>query len=190
MRVEREKERKIQARLDDASSLLASGNWSAALQKFKDLEKESESVGYQAGVQTARNYILRIEREYKEKDYHGTQLVARERDVMVAVARLVGEPVPYVSKVDEETFGFVAENGYVVQLGFYRKGLAFIPETTGDLESLQVLNLKRNRLESVPKTIGQLERLIYLDLGHNKLTSIPESIGNLKSLPHLSLWGN
>ncbi|MHA1370147.1 MAG: leucine-rich repeat domain-containing protein [Promethearchaeota archaeon] len=183
----RDNEVKIQARLDDARSLLAAGNWHSALQEFKALEKECKAIEYQAGVQTARDYIAMIEREYKKMDYHGTQLIARDYSVMVDLEHLIGEPIPKVSKVEHDTFGFVAEDGHVVQLGLYKKRLTSLPETIGNLQSLTYLNLHGNLLTSIPQTIGNLKSLETLNLWNNQLKSLPETIGNLKSLKELDI---
>ncbi|MHA1370997.1 MAG: hypothetical protein ACTSWN_09415 [Promethearchaeota archaeon] len=145
----RDKEVKIQARLDDARSLLSTSNWNAALQEFKALEKECKAVEYQAGVQTARDYIAMIGKEYKKMDYHGTQLIARDYNAMMDLEHLIGEPIPKVPKVILGTFGFVEKDGHVVQLGLSRKGLTSFLKMITNLKNLKLLNLYHNKLMSL-----------------------------------------
>jgi len=192
LKAEREQQKMIQvvqAKLDSARASYDSGNLDSALAEFKTVKSECERLGYRDGMQAADDYIAKIEAKLP-KDYHGIKLVAREYDVMVELERLVGERIPQVSKVEWNTFGFVAENGHVVQLGLYKKGLTSLPETIGNLKSLQELYLHENKLTSLPETIGNLTSLKELWLYENKLTSLPETIGNLTNLKELYLWSN
>jgi len=68
--------------------------------------------------------------------------------------------------------------------------LASLPESIGNLQSLQILNLHDNQLSTLPKSIGKLNYLQKLNLEGNQLTSLPESIINLQSLQRLNLSYN
>ena len=60
--------------------------------------------------------------------------------------------------------------------------LTTLPESIGDLSSLEDLSLTINQLTTLPESIGNLSSLEFLGLSSNQLTSLPESIGNLSSL--------
>jgi hypothetical protein len=126
--------------------------------------------------------------------------------------------IPRVEKVEDKTFedktfGYVVLDGFITALGLWGKGLASLPETIGNLQSLQTLYLRTNKLTSLPETIGNLKSLKELNLsanqlttlpefitrmtwlqslniGNNLLTSLPETIGNLQSLTYLNLRSN
>ncbi|MHA1715349.1 MAG: leucine-rich repeat domain-containing protein, partial [Promethearchaeota archaeon] len=174
---------------------------------------ECNQRGFKDEMKIAMEYIAKINSEYAPKDYHGMWLVSREYDVMVALEKIVGKPIPPVSEVVEETFGFVAEDTQVLKLGLSNMGLSSIPETIsrlkkmqililnnnnlmkisetiGMLENLRIMHADKNQLTSVPETIGQLTNLEKLFLYNNKLTTIPETIGQLKNLKLLALWNN
>jgi hypothetical protein len=126
-----------------------------------------------------------------QKDYHGTALAAGEWAAMMDLERaLGGEAIPAVQGVKFKTFGFSAERGHVVKLSLYQQGLTSLPETIGNLRSLQYLYLERNHLSFLPGTIWNLTELIALSLYGNKLRSLPGTIGNLQSLQRLYLSSN
>ena len=65
-----------------------------------------------------------------------------------------------------------------------------LPESIGQLSMLQNLNLDRNELTCLPITIGNLNKLRVLDLDRNKLTRLPDSISNLAMLEDLDVDSN
>jgi leucine-rich repeat protein SHOC2 len=68
--------------------------------------------------------------------------------------------------------------------------LISLPESIGNLTNLAHLDLHCNQLSELPQSIDNLTSLIYLELSNNKLTSLPESIGNLTELISLTLCDN
>ena len=68
--------------------------------------------------------------------------------------------------------------------------LTAVPESIGQLEQLQELNLSDNGLTVLPESIGQLAQLQVLNLNSNQLTILPESIGQLTQLQTLQLSPN
>jgi len=76
----------------------------------------------------------------------------------------------------------------ILNLSFY--GLTQLPDSIGNLNSLQGLELSRNDLSVLPDSIGNLGSLLYLFLKDNNLSVLPDSIGNLKSLKQLYLVFN
>ena len=69
-------------------------------------------------------------------------------------------------------------------------GLSDLPPAIGQLQSLKVLDLSRNRLRKLPEAVGSLAALEKLDLGNNALTRLPAAIEHLSSLRKLELAGN
>ncbi|MHA1371313.1 MAG: leucine-rich repeat domain-containing protein [Promethearchaeota archaeon] len=124
-------------------------------------------------------------------DYHGTQFVTNDYEVMIELENLLGgTPIPRVQKIEYNTFGYIEEDQRVIGLGLHNKGLSSFPAVIGRLSNLKELWLYGNDLVSVPESIGELQSLQTLSLAKNKLTAIPASIGNLRSLQVLSLGNN
>ena len=67
-----------------------------------------------------------------------------------------------------------------------------IPETLGQLNNLQYLDLANNQLTgTIPETLGQLNSLRELNLANNQLTGeIPQALGQLNNLQYLNLIDN
>ena len=79
------------------------------------------------------------------------------------------------------------EDGRLTYLYLYNNQLTSLPESIGNLSSLEDLYLSFNQLTSLPESIGSLNSLERLWLDYNQLTSLPESIGSLSSLETLYL---
>ena len=65
--------------------------------------------------------------------------------------------------------------------------LTALPESIGQLVSLQDLDLRYTPLAALPKSVGQLTSLRYLDLRSTRLAALPDSIGQFASLRILYL---
>ncbi len=78
----------------------------------------------------------------------------------------------------------------LLKLDFLNNQLTNLPESIGELASLQELTLTGNQLTSLPESIGQLINLKRLWLWDNQLNSLPESIGRLTSIEELWLRDN
>ena len=68
--------------------------------------------------------------------------------------------------------------------------LATLPESFGQLVTLQHLSLHNNQLTALPESFGQLAALEELNLGSNQLTALAESFGQLAALQTLNLDSN
>jgi hypothetical protein len=58
-------------------------------------------------------------------------------------------------------------------------GLTEIPSTIGDMDNLEFLLLRGNKIKSLPDTIGKLKNIRILNLKDNQLDKLPETISNL-----------
>jgi internalin A len=65
-----------------------------------------------------------------------------------------------------------------------------IPEEVFELEHLQHLDLRNNRIVFIPKEIAKLKKLKGLYLNNNKLKELPDEITDLKNLQVLKVEGN
>ncbi len=145
--------------------------------------------------------------------YNGIALRAAEHQVMAALEKFIGKPIPFLERVEWNTFGFSATSGHVRALNLSKQKLPSLPPNFGDLiylqrawlagnqltelptsfgnlRSLRKLNLIGNTLASLPNTIGDLPTLEKLDLGKNQLTFLPEQIGRIQTLEKVSLNEN
>ena len=107
--------------------------------------------------------------------------------VLKELEKIIGKSIPQVEAIDDGTVGVKFEGDNIVGLGLYKQGRMILPESIGNLESLQELYLMDNKLTTLPESIGNLISLQKLCLRGNWLWTLPESIGNLKSLQELDL---
>lgn len=84
------------------------------------------------------------------------------------------------SKVGDRIYGLYLE----------RTGLSILPESLGDLDSLQNLQIQNNKLTALPQSIGNCTKLRYLSAYDNRIHELPESIGNCSELELLYLIRN
>lgn len=71
-----------------------------------------------------------------------------------------------------------------------RSGREVLPPEIGQFTTLDLLDLRHNRIRQVPPEIGRLANLRDLFLSHNMLTSLPPEIGRLVNLRDLLLDHN
>ena len=64
-----------------------------------------------------------------------------------------------------------------------------LPESIGNLSDLQILDLRLTQIKVLPESIGRLSGLQRLDLSWTKLRELPEKIGYLPNLKCLVLEG-
>ncbi|MHA1230239.1 MAG: leucine-rich repeat domain-containing protein [Candidatus Helarchaeota archaeon] len=98
---------------------------------------------------------------------------------------LLGRRIPGVDKIEWNTFGVLIKEGKIIGLGLYNQAIEKLPESIGNLKSLELLSLSDNLITKLPDSFSQLINLKELILKSNKLTTLPKSFANLKLLQHL-----
>ena len=68
--------------------------------------------------------------------------------------------------------------------------LSALPPEIGQLQQLRLLGLRGNQLSTLPAEISQLQHLQELDLGLNQFTALPAEISQLQHLQELDLGLN
>ncbi|MHA1700280.1 MAG: leucine-rich repeat domain-containing protein [Promethearchaeota archaeon] len=163
----------------------------ATINKLSEALAIARTAGWNAGVNAITSRIAELKKSTGKKWYHDyCELFVPEHEAMQDIENLLGGPIPLVSEVGDRTFGFISENGHVIKLGLYEKGLDLLPENIGNLTKLQGLYLDKNKLSRIPSSIGKLQDLEKLSLWKNQLTSLVRTIGNLTSLKDLWLSEN
>jgi len=81
-------------------------------------------------------------------------------------------------------------NGHLKTFLLYDRGITSIPESIGNLDSLDMIYFFENEIESVPESIGNLINLTFLDLGRNNISNIPDTIWDLVNLTTLNFQEN
>ncbi len=123
-------------------------------------------------------------------NYHGQIITFEEKEVLIELERLIGEPIPAIEFINTFSFGFRTKNETVVSLGLSRKGLTDLPSSIGNLSSLQDIRLFHNQLKTLPDSFGDLKSLKFLNLVKNEVITLPDSLIRLESLQILYLNQN
>ena len=76
------------------------------------------------------------------------------------------------------------------KIDLYENKISKLPESMGDLSSLNILLLNCNKIDKIPDTICQCKNLQVLSLRVNKIAKLPVDIGQLYKLKRLDLGGN
>ena len=93
-----------------------------------------------------------------------------------------------LTQVDEGDFGYSTPNSFVLNQHNRLTHLAINERSDIDWSvirnspALVWLGFESNNLASLPESIGQLQNLQILDLDSNNLTSLPESIRKLQNM--------
>ncbi len=110
--------------------------------------------------------------------------------VLAALENVWGKSIPLVDKIESITVGVQVAGEDIIGLGLWNCGITTLPESLGQLKSLQTLRIERNHLIILPESFRHLKLLQKLNLGYNQLTTLPESFSELQSLQKLELYCN
>ncbi|MHA1275095.1 MAG: leucine-rich repeat domain-containing protein, partial [Promethearchaeota archaeon] len=129
---------------------------------------------------------MSFEGEIKDENiilFRGVKILKNQAEVLLEIEKEAEKEFSVVEKTDIFTeMGVSIRDNNIIEIGLYKCGLSRIPESIGNLKSLETLNLYYNKLKKLPESIGNLKSLRYLYLHYNKLEELPESIGNLTKL--------
>jgi Leucine-rich repeat (LRR) protein len=122
--------------------------------------------------------------------YQGQIITFEEKEVLIELERLIGEPIPAIEFINTFSFGFRTKNETVVSLGLSKKDLTELPSSIRYLSSLQDIRLFHNQLKTLPDSFGDLKSLRFLNLVKNEVITLPDSFIRLESLQILYLNQN
>ncbi|MFW9991639.1 MAG: leucine-rich repeat domain-containing protein [Candidatus Odinarchaeota archaeon] len=97
---------------------------------------------------------------------------------------------PEVDRIDSSTYGYTGDPDHVIGLGFFKAELREIPESIGNITTLQALCLGYTNFQSIPESIGKLTALKELYMWSATLQALPGAIGELSDLETLELSFN
>lgn len=102
--------------------------------------------------------------------------VVEESNVLKEFEVIVGESIPSITKVEDNSFGFVIKEGKIVEIGMANKKIDNLPESIAQVEGLRILNLKNTGINALPLSITQLKNIEILNLEETNLGILPENI--------------
>ena len=117
-------------------------------------------------------------------------LILEQPESLKILEILIGETIPIVDEINEDSFGIQIENRGIIGLGLANCDLTEFPEPITKITTLKILTLKRNMIVKIPESIGNLTSLESLDLRYNKLESLPNTFWKLKKLKVLYMKEN
>ena len=124
----------------------------------------------------------------------GVSLVRSEYDALAEITKQYGSTPEkfYSEEVSYDDFDAIfnhspiqIENQHIIFLEFYKKNIAYLPESIRYLAELRELRVMDSPLRKLPEGMGYLSNLQTLQLDDCSLTSLPDSIGNLKNLEQI-----
>ncbi|MBD3351005.1 MAG: TIR domain-containing protein [Candidatus Lokiarchaeota archaeon] len=125
----------------------------------------------------------------KEMDLY-PNLVDEERAVLFLLQILTKHEIPEVKEVKDQTFGFIASECHVTEIGLYKRNLLTIPDTIKKFKRLEILLLRVNQISYLPRTLETLKFLKKINLESNQLKDLPENLGDISTLEELGLSVN
>lgn len=126
----------------------------------------------------------------KLMEYEGISLYRIEYSVLMDLEVQIGQSIPPILDTARTPYGFVAEKGYIIQLGLANRKITKLPKSIGLLAKIEVLDLSNNQLEQIPDTICDLKTLKMLILEENRLLTLPIKLNQLESVEKLYLFQN
>ena len=82
------------------------------------------------------------------------------------------------------------ENSRLKSLILINNNIFQLPQSIGNLDYLEGLDLEYNYLQALPNSFGNLFNLKYLDLSSNNIDFLPDNFFNLENLLTLGLYNN
>ncbi len=119
--------------------------------------------------------------------FHSNLLIRSDVEILLELERFLKKKFSSNSDFSSSKMGFKCKNNCVNELWIKKMNIESLPESIGNLNSIEFLYISHNKIKFLPESIGNLESLQALHVSHNKLTHLPDSIGNLKFLRYLNV---
>ena len=128
--------------------------------------------------------------ENQFKDYYGTALHKEEYEFILSLEALTGSQIPALQNLNRNMYGFIAQKGRILALALQGQSLQVIPDSIGDLKSLNYLWLANNKLTNLSENLTQLKAFSQLYIQNNGFTIVPEWFKKFQMLKALNIGGN
>ena len=117
-------------------------------------------------------------------------LILEEPEFLKNLELFIGDTIPILNEIKEESFGIQIKNKKIIGLGLANCNLTDFPGPITKILTLETLTLVGNKFIKIPESIGNLTSLISLNLRNNLLERLPDTFWKLKNLKHLYMEKN
>ena len=122
---------------------------------------------------------------------YNIEIDTSDLEIIRLIREEIGQEIPLLENEDnfQKNFGFIVRNQRVIGVSLFEQNIRRVPEEIGELEALEKLFLRGNRLEKLPD-LSSLKLLQELDLSYNQLNELPATLGDILPLTTLILNNN
>ena len=117
-------------------------------------------------------------------------LILEEPEFLKNLELAIGETIPILNDIKEDSFGIQIKNKKIIGLGLANCNLTDFPEPIAQISTLEILTLMGNKIIKIPQSIGNLTSLISLNMKNNKLERLPDTFWRLKTLKNFNIEEN
>ncbi|HMB65924.1 MAG TPA: leucine-rich repeat domain-containing protein [Patescibacteria group bacterium] len=89
------------------------------------------------------------------------ELAPRDKQALTRLQKTLKSPIPKKKQITWNCFGYTVEEGVVVGLGLYNRGLTEVPPEIEDLEHLKILRMRNNPVKSIPCGLFKRAWLVF-----------------------------
>lgn len=136
------------------------------------------------------NECSTVLQEYQANTYYNVPLNESEIRFLTKLEEMTITPVPQLSTIDKNAYGFKLGGKKIIGLSICFKDLISLPDSICDLGDLKELIISNNRISRLPQSFGKLKNLERFSLRNNRIRELPESIIKLTLLKVLWLNNN
>ena len=117
-------------------------------------------------------------------------LILEEPEFLKNLELVIGETIPILDEIKEESFGIQIKDKKIIGLGLANCDITDFPDPITQISTLEILTLMGNKIIKIPESIGNLSLLISLNLRNNLLERLPDTFWRLTNLKDLYMEGN